>query len=241
MKRPPWLCAHRGASGTAPENTLAALRRAIELGVGMAEVDLQLTADGHLVLFHDTDLDRTSNGRGPLHRSTLAALRTLDAGSWFSPRFAGEIIPTLNELLDLARGRLRLNLELKCHGHEDAHAARAAALLGRTDAAPWCLVTSFDHDLMAELGDRLPGWKLGLIVGPGNWRDGLTARPEKVLSLHHSLITEDRVRRIRAAGKEIHVWTVDQPGEMKRLRAMGADVVITNHPEIAADETERAE
>ncbi len=257
-----WLCAHRGASGIAPENTLAAVRRAWELGAGMVEVDLQLTRDGHWVVFHDTRLERTSSGQGPLHARLLAELRALDAGSWFGPDFQNERIPTLEELLLVARGRLRLNLELKLHGHEEDPAGRIvralegealkdaplkdAALkntpLKNTPLAHQCILTSFDHDLIAELGGRLSvRWRLGLIVGAEGWKPELLDRPEAVLSIHHRLATAERLARIRAAGKAAHVWTVDDPVRWRALRAAGAEVIITNHPEFEADETLSAE
>ncbi|PID80871.1 glycerophosphodiester phosphodiesterase [bacterium DOLZORAL124_64_63] len=238
----PWLCAHRGASGIAPENTLAAVSRAWELGAGMVEVDLQLTRDGHWVLFHDTCLERTSSGQGPLHARSLAELRALDAGSWFGPDFQDERIPTLGELLLVARGRLRLNLELKLHGHEDDPADRVVRALEGAALTDRCILTSFDHDLIAELGGRLSArWRLGLIVGAEDWKPELLDRPEAVLSIHHQLATAERLARIRAAGKAAHVWTVDDPARWGALRAAGAEVIITNHPEFEADETPSAE
>ncbi|MBU6283841.1 glycerophosphodiester phosphodiesterase, partial [bacterium] len=105
--------AHRGASAECPENTLVAFRRAMELGANMIECDLQLTADGHVVVFHDWSLERTTDGSGTVRDQPLAVLRSLDAGSWKEPRFAGERVPTLEEALDATAGRVGLNLELK--------------------------------------------------------------------------------------------------------------------------------
>jgi len=242
MESRPWLCAHRGASGIAPENTLAAVGRALDLGAGMVEVDLQLTVDGHLVLFHDTRLERTTNGRGPLHGRTVAQLRGLDAGSWFGADFRGERIPTLHELLQVARGRSSLNLELKRHGREEDLVSRVVSCLEGEALTDWCILTSFDHDLIAELGRRLPSdWRLGLILGAADWDEALLDRPEAVLSIHHRLATPERLARIHAAGKQAHVWTVDDPARMRDLRAAGADVIITNHPEFEADEKDPAE
>ncbi len=97
-----WVVAHRGASGHAPENTLAAFRRAVELGANFIETDLQLSRDARFVAIHDDTLDRTTSGHGPIHGLALAELRELDAGSWFGPQFAGERIPTLEEILRFA-------------------------------------------------------------------------------------------------------------------------------------------
>ena len=109
----PRVIAHRGFSGVAPENTLAAFRRAIEIGADMIEVDVALTGDGHVVCLHDETLDRTTDGQGLLAAATFEEVRRLDAGSWFAPELAGEKVPTLAEVLDLARGRILVNVEIK--------------------------------------------------------------------------------------------------------------------------------
>ena len=109
-----WVVAHRGASGHAPENTLAAFRRAVELGARFIETDLQLSRDARFVAIHDDTLDRTTTGRGAVKDFTLPELRELDAGSWFAPKFAGERIPTLKEVLEFARkADVALFLEVK--------------------------------------------------------------------------------------------------------------------------------
>ncbi|MCL5269801.1 MAG: hypothetical protein M1457_04435 [bacterium] len=110
------VIAHRGASAQAPENTLAAFRLAHEMGADWFELDCQFSRDGHLVVMHDGQLDRTTNGRGPVAARTLAELRRLDAGGWFDPRFAGEPVPTLGEALDFAHGRLGVYIEVKTAG-----------------------------------------------------------------------------------------------------------------------------
>src|SRR5436309_263912 len=113
---PPFIVAHRGASALAPENTLAAFRRALEAGAPAVECDVHLTADGAPIVIHDARVDRTTNGTGEVASLTLAALRALDAGGWFDPRFAGERLPTLEETLAIAAGRSRVFVELKPGG-----------------------------------------------------------------------------------------------------------------------------
>src|SRR3970040_167766 len=147
----PWLIAHRGASGTAPENTMAAFRRAIELGANFIETDLQLTRDAHLVAIHDVTLERTTNGHGTVRDHTLAELRQLDAGSWFSPEFAGEKIPTMDEIFGLAReADVVFFLELKADvlwgvEHKLAHALRQSGEAART------MVLSFHDRILANV------------------------------------------------------------------------------------------
>lgn len=224
-------CAHRGASGLAPENTIAALELAARLGASMAEIDIQQTADDQLVLFHDDSLRRTSNGSGPLWKKTLGQLKLLDAGSWFSEEYVGEGIPTLADAVATTRGLLKLNIELKLHGHERKLAFLAAKKLQDLDCLPWCLTTSFDREVIDQLGELLPGLKTGYIVDRLSWDDALLETRVSVLSLEKSLITSELVQSIHAAGKEVHVWTVNEPEQMRRLQEMGADVLISNFPD----------
>ena len=107
------VIAHRGFSGAAPENTIASVRAAINVGADMAEIDVTLTSDGYIVVIHDETLDRTTDGSGEVFQFTLAELQELDAGSWFDRSFAGEPIPTLDQVLDEVEGRILLNVEIK--------------------------------------------------------------------------------------------------------------------------------
>ena len=224
-------CAHRGASGQAPENTLAALERAVALGADMAEIDIQQTADDRLAVFHDDNLDRTSTGTGPLWEKSLAELQSLDAGSWFGPAFAGQMIPSLEEVLEFTRGRLPLNIEMKLHGHERNFADLAISALYDNNIRDHCLLTSFDHDLVDTIGARAPGLITGYIVGRTSPTAPLLERPAPVLSLEKSLVHADLLATAHGAGKQVHVWTVDDPQEMSRLIDLGVDAVITNFPD----------
>lgn len=125
--------AHRGASRTHPENTLAAFREAVRLGAAMVELDLRRTADGHVVVMHDATVERTTDGSGAVAESTLAALRELDAGSHAGPGFAGERIPTLEEVLDWSPPGVWLNLQVKAREPIGQRVARAVAARGLTD------------------------------------------------------------------------------------------------------------
>src|SRR5215469_17036325 len=142
-----WLIAHRGASGHAPENTMAAFRRAVDLGARFIETDLRITRDARVIAIHDSTLDRTTSGKGQVHLQTLAQIRTLDAGAWFAKdggSFAGERVPTLREILDFANERdIICYLEIKsgpAWGVEHA----VVALLGDRNAAARVVILSFD-------------------------------------------------------------------------------------------------
>jgi len=224
-------CAHRGASGHAPENTLSALKWAINLGADMAEIDVQQTADGQLVVFHDDTLERTSTGAGPLGTRTLTELRALDAGSWFSPHHAGEKIPTLVEAITLARGQLELNIELKGDGPLEGLLDRLCTIIADQRFGDHCVVTSFDHALIDELVAAKPDFATGYIIGREGLPQGVFGAKVDLLSLERSLVEKAELEFAAAAGKVVHAWTVNDTQEMNRLLAQGVGGVITNYPD----------
>ncbi len=224
-------CAHRGASAHAPENTLAALDTAISHGADMAEIDVQPTADGRLVVFHDDDLGRTSNGRGPLAACTLAELQKLDAGAWFGDAWAGQRIPTLDEALALASGRLLLNLELKSPRWNAAAVEALLQALDRHRARGRVILTSFDADLADELKDAHPQLHVGYIFGPGPVPAWAFSSKVDVLSADRRVVDAAFVEFAAASAKAVHAWTVDDPVEMTHLIELGVDAIITNDPQ----------
>ncbi len=234
------VCAHRGASAYAPENTLAAMRKAMELGADMAELDVQQTADDHLVLMHDDRLNRTTSGRGLLWQKSLAELRQLDAGGWFDPHFAGEPIPTLEEVMALVRGKMQLNIEVKMHGHERDIVRLVIDTIRRNDFAAHCIVTSFDHAFIDSLKARAPDLRAGYILVPELFHDAIFTAPLEVLSVHHEMVDSTFVARAHANGKEIHVWTVNDRKTMRKMLALGVDAIITNYPDRAREVVQAA-
>ena len=224
-------CAHRGASGHAPENTIAAVEKAIAQGAAMAEIDIQQTADDRFAVFHDDHLERTSNGVGPLWEKTLAELQTLDAGSWFGPEFAGERIPSLKEVLETTRGRLPLNIELKLHGHERQLVKLVIRTLHDNNIEDHCLVTCFDHRVAVAVKQADDALTVGAILGRPQYTDGIFNLPVDVLSVEKSLVDSDFMIAARSAGKQVHVWTVNETEEMRRLIDLRVDAVITNYPD----------
>jgi glycerophosphoryl diester phosphodiesterase len=224
-------CAHRGASGHAPENTLAAFRLALEMGAAMCELDVQQTADDRLIVMHDDALHRTTSGKGDLWEMTLAELQRYDAGSWFAPRFAGEKLPALEQVIALARGKMKLNIEIKVHGHERDIAALVVATIRREKFTNDCVLTSFDRRLVERIKKIAPDLKAGYIFGWKEFSAEVFEGPVDLLSAHYSLINADFLEHARAAGKSVHAWTVNYKWLMRRLIRLGVDGIITDYPE----------
>lgn len=227
----PINCGHRGASGHAPENTLAAIRLAMEMGAQMTEIDVQQTADDQLVLFHDDSLQRTSSGSGFLWQKTLAELQTLDAGSWFNTKFAGEPLPTLAETMALVRGKIKLNIEVKLHGHERNIAQLVVDAIRRERFEQECIVTSFGFEVAEEIKRLAPELHVGYIFGPLEYREEVFSSNVDVLSTHHSLVDTTFLQKARAANKAVHVWTVNEKSKMNKLIDLRVDAIITNYPD----------
>lgn len=223
------VTAHRGASAVAPENTLAAMAAAVEAGAEFAELDVRLASDGNVVLMHDRTIDRTTNGGGELWEYSLPALRELEAGSWFSEEFAGEPIPTLEQVIRFARGRLKLNIEVKTSREEPTLAAAVVEIIRLEECGGNCIVTSFDREIVEEVKRLAPEIRTGFIFGR-DYPDDVFVGDWEILSCHHEVVDSTFVARAREADKSVHVWTVDERDLMLRLIALGVDGIISNRP-----------
>jgi glycerophosphoryl diester phosphodiesterase len=227
---PPLICAHRGSSGHAPENTLSALDLAVEHGAGQVEVDVQLTADGQAVLIHDETLNRTTSGKGLVAEHTLEQLRLLDAGTWFGREWAGEKLPTLEEVLVGLGDRVTFNLELKGAAGQ-ALEDEVTRLVKAHGLADRCLLTSFDHSRIGRLADAGVDIQLGFIVGQGTpWRE-LLSGPAQVLSVEATVVDAELVAAAHQAGKQVQVWTLNTAAEFRMVMEMKVDAIITNFPD----------
>jgi glycerophosphoryl diester phosphodiesterase len=228
---PVLVTAHRGHSRAAPENTLAAIRKAIESGADFAEVDAQLTADGVVVLLHDRDLKRVAGDSRRLADLTFDEVRKLDVGSWFDRAFAGERVPALAEAIELARGRIKLNIELKLFGPDPELARAVARLVRGTDFESECLVTSFDYDSLTEVKRHNPRLRTGLIVA--HVLGDVNRLEVDALSVWVESLSDEMLSGAHRAGREVHVWTVNDPREMTRQMKRGVDNIITSDPDLA--------
>jgi glycerophosphoryl diester phosphodiesterase len=227
----PKVIAHRGASGTAPENTMPAFRRAEELGADMIELDVQLTRDGHPVVIHDRTLDRTTSGRGAVRRRTLEEIVALDAGAWFGRAFAGARVPTLEQVLGALR--IPVNVELKASG-DDGLEGRVLDVVARAGALGRVVFSSFDAASLRRLralsreADLAVLWGARSIVRAVSLAGRVGARS---LHIRTSRAVTTAIATGHAAGLAVRVWTVNARGEFTRLTDAGADGVFTDYPE----------
>ena len=225
---------HRGAMGYAPENTFASFALAVEQGADAIELDVHLTADDQVVVIHDHRLERTTTGRGLVREHTLAQIRALDAGAHFDAHFAGERVPTLAEVLDWARDRCALDVEIKggpapYPGIE----ARVVDLIRRHGMTDRVLVISFDHPTVRRVKTLAPELATGVLYS-GRPIDpvGLAraAGADALMPYWANLVAED-VERAHAAGLSVHPWATSEPDEIRALLGMGVDSVCSNHPD----------
>lgn len=228
--------AHRGAAGTRPELTRPAFERALELGVDMIELDVQLTRDGQLVVLHDRTLGRTVAGSGAVRERTLAELQGLDAGGWFDARWAGARVPSLAEVLGWTAGRAELNVEIKSPESDwAATAAALVALLGASGRLERTIISSFQMGALAAVRARSAAARLGVLWQTTDF-DPMWAEAEALgaVAVHPlwSLVDAGFVAAARARGRRVLVWTVNDPQAIAELVALGVDGIISDFPEL---------
>jgi len=234
LQHHPLILGHRGASHAAPQNTLAAFRKAAEVGADGVELDVHLSADGVPVVIHDARVDATTDGSGAVAELTLAQLKTLDAGVRFDPAFAGERIPTLEEVLAAIGQRLIINIELKAFARRDAALELAVVtLVRRLGLADRVWFSSFKPYALAQARSLAPEIPCGLLydaLGIGT-RLLRPITPHEALHPHHGLLSKARIQRAHERGLWVATWTVDDVARAKTLAEWGVDALITNEPE----------
>jgi len=222
--------AHRGASFAAPENTNASIDAAVG-SADLTEFDVRVTADGELVLMHDSTVDRTTNGTGAVDSLTLAQIKTLDAGSWFSPAFAGEQVPTLSEAINFS---LSVGIEPLIERKSGSAATYNNALMSMGLAPTDFRVISFNWSFLADMNTLNPDYNLG-ILSSGTLDQSVinTAKSLGIdfLDWNQNGITQATVDLVQANGMELHVYTVNNPTRMQQLIDFGVDGITTDLPE----------
>jgi len=227
------VIAHRGASGHAPENTLAAFKKAVALGATFIETDLHLSRAAHFVAIHDATANRTTNGQGALHDMTLAELRRLDAGSWFGSEFAGERIPILEELLEFSKKNdVVFYMELKPDGTWGGEHALVGALR-ESGEIPRTVVICFDAGVVLNLRKIEPTLMTGLLY------DGQVENPidkaveigARQLVVRGDLVTPAMIAQAQKKDLQVVCWTVNHPAHMRMLMAAGVDGIMSDYPD----------
>lgn len=227
--------AHRGASGSYPENTRVAFEKAIEARVDMIEADCQLTQDGHVVVFHDERLNRTAKARGTVKGKTLAQLKKLDVGSWRKKVFKGERMLTVEELLDVIDGKADLCLDIK-HFRSSPMGIELKLLfiLSHYDYLERTILSSFDYRTLGRVRELAPDSRIGVIYGAGIKGEPLEnadALGAQSLHVQKEFATGEFLERARRAGRDIYVWTVNEVAEMEKWAERGVRGIISDYPE----------
>ncbi len=226
------IIAHRGASAYAPENTMASFEKARELGADMIELDIHRTLDGHIVVIHDPDTDRTTGVVNKIRFMKLSDIRKLDAGSWMSEKFKDERIPTLYEVLKWAKDKIQVNIEIKSDGCEK----KVVKMVEKLDMTDQVIVSSFHHEYLLKIKELNPEIHTGALVGDINSKADLdkiieACRPDAV-NPRYIAVTRTIVKAAHKRGLAVNVYTVDDPVTMKRLIKYGVDGIITNYPDV---------
>jgi glycerophosphoryl diester phosphodiesterase len=239
------VIAHRGASELAPENTKAAIKKALEIGVDMIEIDVHQTRDGKIILLHDETVNRTTNGKGKVKDLTFDEISKLDAGSWFSEHFKGETVPALEEILNEISGKARLLIEVKKDSRTYPGIEKNIMdLIQKHNASSWCIIQSFETRVLKnflELKDKVEMHKLvtgDVPVLPlhvdAKIQTGSIYQYDYVASINlfYKFLTKRKINRIHNQGQKVFTWTVNGEEDMRRMIKMGVDGIITNRPDV---------
>ena len=230
-----WIrIAHRGASGNAPENTLAAFKKALEIGVDAVELDLHGTADGEIVVIHDATLDRTTDLQGHINETPLETIRDADAGEWFDTEFSGEPVPTLAEALACIGKETIAVLEIK----DPLIAEAVVAKIHETESLDTTVIISFHTGVLQTIRTLEPRIATGWLIGgfntpapPVTLCQQLGELGSSLLNVNHELITAEFAYEICRRGIALWCWTVDDIARMREMKARGVQGITSNYPE----------
>lgn len=222
------VIAHRGASADAPENTLAALELAIEEGADWVEIDVQETREGEVVVIHDRDLKKVGGSSLRVFDAPLADLQSVDIGSWKDSSFGDQRVPTLQQVLDLCRGHVGIIIELKYYGRETQLEERVVNLVEAASMQDQVTVMSLSYRGIQKIRSLRPHWKVGLLssVAMGD----ITRLDVDFFAINARFASRSFIKRVHRQGREVKVWTVNDPISMSAMISKGVDGIITDHP-----------
>ena len=234
---PALIIAHRGSSAIAPENTLAAFRLAAEQHTDFIEFDVQESADGQVLVVHDSDLMKVGHNPTKIWDGDAASLRSVDIGSFKDPRYSAERVPTLAEALAACKGRCRVIVELKSYGHDQKLEERVAAIVEDAGMENDCMFMSLDREMVRKMKALRPSWRVGLLVARAI--GDLTELKADFLAVEARMATRSFVQRAHSAGQDVFIWTVNDPAWMFVALSRGVDGLITDKPDLARKVIER--
>ena len=227
----PVVTAPRGYSAAAPENTLPAFQLAIDQGCEWAELDVQMTRDGVVMVTHDTSLRRCTGRNANIYDLTFAQVRELDAGRWFGQKYTGAKVPTLEEVLDLCKGKIQLNIEIKPNAATPELEAETIRIIREKGFAQDCTITSQSYETLCKVKELAPEIRTGYILalGVGSYYDLPAA---DFFSVQSTFITSGMVQQIHKRSKTISAWTVNREEDASELLSIGVDDLITDKPDM---------
>lgn len=228
------ITAHRGSSGTAPENTMAAMEAAIAEMADFAEIDVQLTSDGVVVLGHDANLKRVAGLNRSIGSMTWEEVSQIDVGSWFSREYADTRIPTLEEVLAGCKGKINLNVEMKNIGKDSILPEKVVELILAHGMEEQCVITSASQLYLQQVKELAPQLRTGYIISAA-YGDFYSSDAVDFISIRSNFVNESLVKSVHVQGKAVHAWTVNSKSEMERLCMLGVDNVITDYPVLARE------
>jgi len=241
----PKVIGHRGAKAYAPENTLASIHTAADLGIEWVEIDVKLTRDSVPIIFHDEELNRCTDGSGLVAETDFKAIGELDAGHWFGESFLGEKIPTLEEALNVIIDRgLGVNLEIKpCPGREVETAEVMLDFATRIwpDDAPPPLISSFSHVSLETALDVMPEWPRGLLLDEylPNWKELAGHIDAHTVNINGNAVTQEQIEEYLGYAKPLLAYTINDPARAKLLLGWGVSGVFSDCPDVIRDEVEQ--
>ncbi len=225
------ITAHRGSSSTAPENTKSSILRAIQDGAGFAEIDVQMSADGVVVVYHDETLKKLGNPTA-IDKLNYSDIINSDAGQWFDHVYTGERVPTLEEILIIAQNKIKLNIELKMYNPKSKLPDKVVILLENNGFVNSSIVTSFDRKAIERIKKKNPNIKTGLIVKSQKQVNQTFLNSDiNIISVKSSAVNSSFMKKTAKYNKEVHVWTVNDEKEMNRMLNVGVASIITDYPE----------
>ncbi|WP_419740459.1 glycerophosphodiester phosphodiesterase family protein [Ruegeria sp.] len=224
---------HRGAAALRPENTMASVLKAIEDGADWVEIDVQETADGVVIVAHDSDFMKLAGVPTKIWDATMEDVETIDIGSWFGPEYADQRTPTLREVLEATKGKSKVIIELKYYGHDVDLENRVAALVEEFEMQDDIATMSLKYPAVQKMKALRPDWRAGVLAATavGN----LAGLEGDFVAVNAATVSPGLIRSVHAAGKEIYVWTVNDPLQMSAMASMGVDGLITDRPAMARE------